>query len=657
MSEPQSSLAPALTFTNQQLIDALYQAARSQNLGDWALLEKAGLDVEELAADRDGAYSGAPIATLPNLTEDDRTLISAALVAQLRRQPLRQGTVNAPAGLNVRVQPSADADLLATLPDGTPLAVLQKLDDWLLVSTEEGTWGYVFGAFVSDATAAKKPHRKPSSGGTPLGAQSGYFAADDALLKRSLEPEPAQRIRPGPAEGQGAQLLAKIWNANGGLLSELAERLQIDPAAAVAVLDVESAGVGFGADSRMIIRFENHLFYHHWGKQNQTRFFDHFTFDQSQPWVNHTWRPSTAQPFNEFHGSQPAEWLVLGFARSLNEEAAKLSISMGAPQILGSNHRRIGYASVDAMFDAFSRSERAHILGLFDFIRADGAMVQALRDGDYIGFARGYNGPGQAAYYGDLIGKRVMAFAKLRPAPTGVAATPRPVDQPVLDPILDAALLIQPIPRSPEVYTQVMNTTAATLSEAESMPTPQAAANSGPSSLPLPQLPVATDPELKAIWIEHIEQGMENNNIMFRRVLRAFMIPYYLTVTMYVLLFLLGIGLFAVAANLSINSASGVANQAPALVFAGLGVVTFLTFFIRQPMRSLEENLQFITWLGIIYNSYWTRLLYIQNNTSVQVDLADATQTAIDQIERMLERNVEIAKQRPGAEQETTPNG
>ncbi len=150
---------------------------------------------------------------------------------------------------------------------------------------------------------------------------------------------------------------------------------------------------------------------------------------------------------------------------------------------------------------------------------------------------------------------------------------------------------------------------------------------------------------------------MENNNIMFRRVLRAFMIPYYLTVTMYVLLFLLGMGLFIMAANLSINSEPGIANQAPALLFAGLGVVTFLTFFIRQPMRSLEENLQFITWLGIIYNSYWTRLLYIQNNTSVQVDLADATQTAIDQIERMLERNVEIAKQRPGAEQETTPNG
>ena len=663
MSKTQPALAPKLHYTNQQLIDALYHAARSQDLDDWALLEKAGLDVEVLAADRSGAYSGAPIPSLPNLTDAERTLISAALIAQLRRKPLRRGAVNAPAGLNMRVEPRADAALLATLPDGMPLAVLQKLEDWLLVSTDEGQWGYVFGAFVADTAAAKNPNRpqpprKPSGDSSaPLGAQSGYFAADETLLKTSLEPEPAQRIRPGPAEGQGAQLLAKIWNANGGLLSELAEHLQIDPAAAVAVLDVESAGVGFGADSRMIIRFENHLFYHHWGKQNQTRFFDHFTFDQSQPWVNHTWRPSTAQPFNEFHGSQPAEWLVLGFARSLNEEAAKLSISMGAPQILGSNHRRIGYASVDAMFDAFSRSERAHILGLFDFIRADGAMVQALRDGDYMGFARGYNGPGQAAYYGDLIGKRVMAFAKLRPAPTGVAATPRPVDQPVLDPILDAALLIQPIPRSPEVYTQVMNTTAAATATAESMPTPQANVNSGPSSLPLPQLPVTTDPELKAIWIEHIEQGMENNNIMFRRVLRAFMIPYYLTVTMYVLLFLLGMGLFIMAANLSINSEPGIANQAPALLFAGLGVVTFLTFFIRQPMRSLEENLQFITWLGIIYNSYWTRLLYIQNNTSVQADLADATQTAIDQIERMLERNVEIAKQRPGAEQETTSNG
>ena len=79
-------------------------------------------------------------------------------------------------------------------------------------------------------------------------------------------------------------------------------------------------------------------------------------------------------------------------------------------------------------------------------------------------------------------------------------------------------------------------------------------------------------------------------------------------------------------------------------------MATFLTFFIRQPMRALEENLQFITWLGIIYNSSWSRLLYIENTSTVQAELEDATQDAIDQIDRMLLRNAEFAGKRPASD-------
>ena len=87
------------------------------------------------------------------------------------------------------------------------------------------------------------------------------------------------------------------------------------------------------------------------------------------------------------------------------------------------------------------------------------------------------------------------------------------------------------------------------------------------------------------------------------------------------------------------------------LAFAGLGTVTFVAIFIRYPLRALEENLQFITWLGLIYNTYWTQLLYMQDPDNVQEELAAATQSAIADLERLIDKNATLAQRRPGAGQ------
>jgi hypothetical protein len=80
------------------------------------------------------------------------------------------------------------------------------------------------------------------------------------------------------------------------------------------------------------------------------------------------------------------------------------SISMGMPQIMGFNHKRIGYKSVKKMFDSFARSERSQIIGLFDFMGGrNSKMTKALRQKDFSTFARLYNGPGKAAEYAGRI--------------------------------------------------------------------------------------------------------------------------------------------------------------------------------------------------------------------------------------------------------------
>jgi hypothetical protein len=129
---------------------------------------------------------------------------------------------------------------------------------------------------------------------------------------------------------------------------------------------------------------------------------------------------------------------------------------------------------------------------------------------------------------------------------------------------------------------------------------------------------------------------------MFRRTLAGFMKPYRLTVYLYLSLFAVGIGLFVIAAVIALSNGSTAAAGA----FAGLSVATFLTFFVRQPLRALEENLEFITWLGVAFNTYWTRLMYITDATHVQAELKAAEDDFRTSIERLIAQHASLRDKR-----------
>ena len=117
----------------------------------------------------------------------------------------------------------------------------------------------------------------------------------------------------------------------------------------------------------------------------------------------------------------------------------------------------------------------------------------------------------------------------------------------------------------------------------------------------------ALSPELQQAWTRYMINGFQQNERMFNDTLAAFMKPYRLTVWLYAVLFAVGAGLFVVAAIIGLRDGEPVVS----IAFAGLSVAAFLAFFVRQPLRALEENLEFITWLGVAFNTYWTRLLYL----------------------------------------------
>ena len=314
----------------------------------------------------------------------------------------RQGVVTATL-LNVRAAPNRESEILGKLGRGCDLQILSQSGGWYEIRFN-GLPAYVSAANVS--TTSWQDGRPPADALTEaLEESAGGFEV------MPLAPTAKHAVAGGPE----AQKVATVWNKFGGLLQALADHHHIDVACAVAVLCVESAGKGFEQDNhnRMIIRFENHKLWEYWGKRQAATFNRHFKYDPGKPWLGHYWRSVESDPWEQFHGNQPMEWRVLEFARRLDDTAALKSISMGAPQIMGFHFGRVGFASVQDMFEKFSADIRHQIVGLFDFLNASQGMIPALREPDFVKFAGMYNGSGQKDKYGAWIKSHYDAFKKL----------------------------------------------------------------------------------------------------------------------------------------------------------------------------------------------------------------------------------------------------
>ena len=158
--------------------------------------------------------------------------------------------------------------------------------------------------------------------------------------------------------------------------------------------------------------------------------------------------------------------------------------------------------------------------------------------------------------------------------------------------------------------------------------------------------PDPTSDKLTIAWENYMVNGFTHNEEMFKRTLEAFMRPYNITVGMYVVLFIMGVSFFSVAVYLGLKNPQSLV----AIAFGGLSVGTFVLFFIRQPVQALEENLEFITWLGVAFNTYWTRLMYMQNHDTIQADLKAATDDYSNTVERLITKHAKLRAKRPGGD-------
>jgi hypothetical protein len=81
-------------------------------------------------------------------------------------------------------------------------------------------------------------------------------------------------------------------------------------------------------------------------------------------------------------------------ARRLHPIFAPESTSYGQFQVLGANYAKAGYASVGAFEVAMQASAKNQLHAFVNFVKNSPSLHEAMRDRDWEGIAKIYNGPG-----------------------------------------------------------------------------------------------------------------------------------------------------------------------------------------------------------------------------------------------------------------------
>lgn len=200
-------------------------------------------------------------------------------------------------------------------------------------------------------------------------------------------------------------------------LPRIASRIDCGEDELHAFMDVEAAGSGFDSQGRPKMLFEPHVFYRNLSGAKRDRAVK--------------------------EGLAYAKWGAKGYpkdsyprlvqALAIDESAALKAASWGLGQILGENHRMVGFATPQSMVTAFMDDEETHLEAMVQFLIASN-IADDLKAHRWPVVARVYNGPGYAKHNYD--GRMAKAYAKWAKIPD----TPWPLDAPVKT--------VQPVPEA-----------------------------------------------------------------------------------------------------------------------------------------------------------------------------------------------------------------
>lgn len=165
-------------------------------------------------------------------------------------------------------------------------------------------------------------------------------------------------------------------------IQKIAKRLDVEPAALLAVAEVESAGVAVWnvkGKSLPAIRFEGHYFYRLLkGKQRAAA----VAAGLANPKAGRVKNPS----------SYSARYALLDRAMAINPGVAIESTSWGLGQVMGSHWKKLGFSSAEDLMKMAKSGVAGQIEIMARFIQKFG-LVDELQTKGFASFAKQYNGP------------------------------------------------------------------------------------------------------------------------------------------------------------------------------------------------------------------------------------------------------------------------
>ena len=136
---------------------------------------------------------------------------------------------------------------------------------------------------------------------------------------------------------------------------------------------------------------------------------------------------------------------------------------------------------------------------------------------------------------------------------------------------------------------------------------------------------------------------IQSNQNEFLRAARGQRFAFAAMKWLFLAVFLIALGSMIAAIRIATDVPEAGYDWAHAGVVAGIAlmaIVLFTLLLYMRPLAALERNSVVQSFLTVVVNSYWTRLLYVKEAADIDVHLEDATAYTVEHLGGLLDRQI-----------------
>jgi len=136
---------------------------------------------------------------------------------------------------------------------------------------------------------------------------------------------------------------------------------------------------------------------------------------------------------------------------------------------------------------------------------------------------------------------------------------------------------------------------------------------------------------------------IQSNQSEFLRAARGQRFAFATMKWLFLVVFVVALGAMVAAVRIANDVPEGGYDWAHAGVVAAVALMAVLLFTVllyMRPLAALERNSVVQSFLTVVVNSYWTRLLYVKEAADIDMHLEDATAYTVEHLGSLLDRQI-----------------